>query len=370
MVTESRRRDVTTDGETDCTRLEEAIVGSILGTAIGDALGLPYEGLSRRRAKKVLGLPDRHRLFVRRGMVSDDTEQSCLVAQALIESFGDVGQFQRRLLRRLQGWLLTVPGGIGLGTLRAISKSLIGFPPHRCGVFSAGNGPSMRSAILGAAIEDPRRLRELVHASCTITHTDPKAFFGALAVAMATNLARRESLVGPAEYFTTVQRAFREEPASEFLRLLEPVVQSVEKGQSTAEFASSSGMSRGVSGYVYQTVPVALQAWLSNQNDFRQAIIGVIECGGDTDTTAAIVGGIVGCHVHKAGIPEQWVNKLLEWPRTPAWMEQLAKQLARVVATNRPETPVSLPLAGVLARNAVFLAIVLSHGFRRLLPPY
>jgi ADP-ribosylglycohydrolase len=361
---------VTTDVETVCTSLEPALVGSILGTAVGDAIGLPYEGLSRRRGQKVLGVPDRHRLFLRWGMVSDDTEQTCLVAQALIESFGDVGQFQRRLLRRLQGWFLTLPAGVGLGTLRAISKSLIGFPPHRCGVFSAGNGPSMRSAILGAAIDDPRLLRELVKASCTITHTDPKAFFGAWAVAVAANLARRESVVEAAEYFTTVQQVLREESAGEFLRLLEPVVQSVQQGQSTTEFAISSGMGKGISGYVYHTVPVALQAWLTNQNNFRQAIVGVIQCGGDTDTTAAIVGGIVGTHVGKAGIPQEWVNELLEWPRTAAWMEQLGKQLARVVATSQPETPVSLPLAGVLARNAAFLSIVLSHGFRRLLPPY
>src|ERR1700739_429574 len=87
-------------------RLREALVGSILGTAVGDAIGLPYEGLSRRRAAKLLGAPDRHRLVLRRGMVSDDTEQTCLVAQALIESFPDVARFQRRLLRRLQGWFL------------------------------------------------------------------------------------------------------------------------------------------------------------------------------------------------------------------------------------------------------------------------
>jgi ADP-ribosylglycohydrolase len=42
---------------------ETHIVGCILGTAVGDAIGLPYEGLSRRRAAKLLGQPDRHRFF-------------------------------------------------------------------------------------------------------------------------------------------------------------------------------------------------------------------------------------------------------------------------------------------------------------------
>jgi len=38
----------------------------------------------------------------------------------------------------------------------------------------------------------------------------------------------------------------------------------------------------------------------------------VIECGGDTDSTAAIVGGIVGSAVGKAGIPTEWLDDLLE----------------------------------------------------------
>lgn len=50
------------------------VIGSLLGTAVGDAIGLPYEGLSRRRALKLLGKPTKHRLFFGKGMVSDDTE--------------------------------------------------------------------------------------------------------------------------------------------------------------------------------------------------------------------------------------------------------------------------------------------------------
>ena len=55
---------------------EKAIIGCILGTAVGDALGLPYEGLSPTRARKLLGPPDRHRFILRRGMISDDTEHT------------------------------------------------------------------------------------------------------------------------------------------------------------------------------------------------------------------------------------------------------------------------------------------------------
>ncbi len=68
----------------------EAIVGCILGTAVGDALGLPYEGVSPQRAPKLLGPPERYRFCFGRGMISDDTEHTCMVAQSLIDAGGDV----------------------------------------------------------------------------------------------------------------------------------------------------------------------------------------------------------------------------------------------------------------------------------------
>jgi ADP-ribosylglycohydrolase len=169
------------------------IVGCILGTAVGDAIGLPYEGLSRRRAAKLFGQPERHRFFFGRGMVSDDTEQTCMVAQSLIASGGNVDSFRRHLGWRFRFWLLGLPAGIGMATLRSTLRLWIGFGPHKSGVFSAGNGPAMRAAILGAAIDDPQSLRELVLASTRITHTDPKAEYGAFAVALAAQLARQHA---------------------------------------------------------------------------------------------------------------------------------------------------------------------------------
>ena len=65
----------------------DAVAGAILGCAVGDAIGLPYEGLSKRRGVRLLREPDRHRFISGRGMVSDDTEHTCMVAQALCASF-------------------------------------------------------------------------------------------------------------------------------------------------------------------------------------------------------------------------------------------------------------------------------------------
>ena len=99
-------------------------------------------------------------------------------------------KFSANFAWRLRFWLLGLPAGIGFATLRSILKLWLGFPANKSGVFSAGNGPAMRAALIGVCHgNDPARMRALVRAATRITHTDPKAEFGAFAVATAAHLA-------------------------------------------------------------------------------------------------------------------------------------------------------------------------------------
>jgi ADP-ribosyl-[dinitrogen reductase] hydrolase len=109
---------------------------------------------------------------------------------------------------------------------------------------------------------------------------------------------------------------------------------------------------------------------LSNQNNFRSAIIATVQCGGDTDSVAAMVGGIVGAAVGKEGIPAEWLAKLWEPARSIEWMEHLSMQLGSSLQTGIAERAIRLPIFTSLLRNLFFLFVVLAHGFRRLLPPY
>ncbi|HEY2587194.1 MAG TPA: ADP-ribosylglycohydrolase family protein [Tepidisphaeraceae bacterium] len=345
-----------------------AVHGALLGTIVGDAIGLPYEALSRRRGQRLLGPPDRHRFVFGRGMMSDDGEHACMVAQALCTSAGDVEAFRRALARRLRWWLLGLPAGVGGATLRATLKLWLGFPPRHSGVFSAGNGPAMRAPVLGAALRDPERLRQMVGASTRLTHTDPKAFYGATAVAIAAQCSRDEVLTGAA-YLDRVTAALPEPDATELVERLSRTVQSVESGECTVEFAAALGARRGVSGYIYETVPVAIHAWLRHPRDYRSAVRAAVECGGDTDTVAAITGGIVASGTGPDGIPAEWRRGLLEWPRSETWIAQLAERAHSAVESGTPAAP---PRVGpqVLIRNAFFLSVVLAHVLRRGLPPY
>lgn len=349
---------------------QRSLVGSLLGTAVGDALGLPYEGLSPRRASRLLGAPTHYRLLPNRGLVSDDIEHACTVAQSLIVSGGDAERFATELGRRLRLWLLGVPAGIGLATLKASVRLCFGVSPHRSGVFSAGNGPAMRSPLLGVAIDDVEELRRFVRFSTRVTHTDPKAEWGAMAVALAARAASRTSRVEPYRFASELRQALDEPGAEELHGLMDKAAESVTAGASTEAFAASLGLERGVSGYIYHTVPVVLHAWLANVGDFRGAVTAAIRCGGDADTTAAITGGIVYSGTGKEGIPADWLARLAEWPRTAGWIERLAVALCKARTMGSCTPPPRLRVYGVLPRNAFFASIVLAHGFRRLLPPY
>ena len=113
----------------------DAYVGCLLGTAVGDALGLPYEGMSPGRGARMFPDPGRHHLLPGYGMVSDDTEHACFVALALLRSQGQPDAFEKRLAASLRWWLLGLPAGVGLATLRSVSRLWLGFPPSRSGVW-------------------------------------------------------------------------------------------------------------------------------------------------------------------------------------------------------------------------------------------
>lgn len=348
----------------------EHIQGCLIGTAVGDAIGLPREGIGRRRAQKLFGgRPLRHTLIVGRGLCSDDTEHTVMVAQAFVASGGDPGWFQLDFARRLRWWFLRIPAGIGLGTLRACVKLWIGFPMERSGVRSAGNGPAMRSAVLGLVASSDQHMYDLVQAATRLTHTDSRAAEGALVVAA---IARRIALAGgnrltANEVTETIQAYVKDEGLSRGLNM---AVEAAGKGMLSEDYARHAGFENSVSGFVNHTVPAAIYCWLLYQRDFQQAVETAIEMGGDTDTVAAIVGALAGTQVGFEGIPADWIAGLAEWPCTIHWMKVLAQNVSEVKSDGVVKSPPTLSPVMLLLRNLLFIPIVLTHGIRRLFPPY
>jgi ADP-ribosylglycohydrolase len=300
-------------------------------------------------------------------MVSDDTEHTCLTAQALLRAPHDVDAFARSLSWGLRFWLLGLPAGVGWATLRAVGKLWLGFPPSRAGVYSAGNGPAMRATVLGVCLgDDSERLAEYVRVSTRLTHTDARAERAALVVALA---AHQGVIHGPEACADTLPQMAQAVAQGdlELQGLLTKAKHYLEQRRTAEELADAMGLQRGVTGYAYHSVPLALYCWLRHPDDFRGAMEEAIDLGGDTDSVGAIVGGIAGATVGASGIPDEWLHGLFEWPRSVAWMRRLAERLANIGGE-----PGALPCfwPGLIPRNAVFLSVLILHVLRRLLPPY
>lgn len=307
------------------TRNDTAAQGSLLGTLIGDSLGLPYEGLKAGRNLRIYPFPIRQRMFVGRGFASDDTLQSVFVWQAILASDGDLTKFSRQFARRLRTWFLAIPPGVGLSTVKACLRLCAGLPSERSGVRSAGNGAAMRSAVLGAAFsEDPERRVAWVEAVSRVTHTDPTAIQGAQLIALAAAVSAR----GKEGEFDEL--AARLCPAWPW---------------------QTRWPDSGPTGWVVHSVNAAIEVWKQNP-DPVDAMEAVIRLGGDTDSVGAMVGGILGA---KPGViwPDPWL-RIVGWPRPP--------DLKRL--------PASVSYFRLLAGHVAQLLVVLGHGFRRLLPPY
>lgn len=352
--------DHSATGEGANLTLEASTVGCLLGCAVGDAVGLPREGLPVARARRIFGPTIRQQLLFGHSTVSDDTEHLLMTACALIEAGGSFERFQHGLARRLRMWIALVPPAAGLSTIRGCFWLLLYVSPERSGVPSAGNGPLMRAPVIGLYLaHDIPRLRRFVRASTRLTHTDPRAERAAQLVALAAGWHLR-----------TGQSLAEATPEQRLAELVTHVPEPDEELAGVLARARDpepldAMWPRGVSGYAYHSLLAILHTWLHHGSDYRRAVETVINLGGDTDTTAAVVGALVGASAGPESLPEEWVRGLWDWPRNVGWIARLGQQLADPA----PEPPVRCPSwhpGASLLRNLGLLVIVLGHGFYRL----
>ncbi len=337
----------------------ERLIGCLIGTAVGDSLLLPAEGLSRRRIARCFRGDLRQRLVFGRGLVSDDTEHAFLTAQALLVAGDDAGRFAHALAARLRWWLLALPGGCGKATARGLFRSWMGISPERSGVRSAGNGPAMRSAIIGGCwADDAQRRRDFVVASTAITHRDGRALAAALAVAEAAAVVVRGD---DDEVLFACWNACSEEVS------WQAIVTSLKahhaSGATVDAYAAAIGCADYVSGFANHSVPLALFAWLRHRGDAGACLASILRCGGDTDTIGAIAGALLGVEGGEAAFAPAWIAGIADWPLSVSRLRAAGAALAK-----RGGKPVTWwwPLQPL--RNLGFLCVILVHGFRRLLP--
>jgi len=340
--------------------LADRLAGTLLGTALGDALGLPAEGMSARSINRRFGRVDRFRLLGRTGFVSDDTEQSALVAQALARHPHDVDACERAFRRSLLGWFARLPWGVGRATVLSCMRIGLGISPS--GVRSAGNGSAMRAAILGTFFrDDPAQREAFGRRLAEVTHRDIRAVQGALYVAeLASACARSRagsSLLACQEQAREVVRD------GQLGEAIDRAVQLAMIGARTCDAADACG----TSGFVVPTLAFATFCLLRHGEEPMFALTESISAGGDTDSIAAILGGWLGALHGESGLPRDLLDRIHDGPFGPTHLRALAACLNRIRDGHRTPPP-RYSATTALARNLALYPVILAHGLRRLAP--
>ncbi|WP_287153193.1 ADP-ribosylglycohydrolase family protein [Candidatus Solincola tengchongensis] len=278
--------------------------GCLLGLAIGDALGMPLEGMRastiRRRLGRVREFMDAPWRMLKAGQWTDDTKMMLCHARSILERKGvDVEDTAHKFVEWFESgdWR-----GIGNSTYQSIQRLRAGVRPGESGArgeMAAGNGAAMRIAPVGLVdCLDLERLHREVREVSVITHANPEAVAGAQAVAFAVALAARGDLDPPSLIAETV-RFIGPCAVSERLLLAERfLAEGMEPEEALARL--------GTSGYVVETVASAFFCFLRTPGDFEETVSRAVEGGLDADTTGAVAGAISGAFNGLEGIPERW----------------------------------------------------------------
>lgn len=277
------------------------------GLGLGDALG---EMLSYRaqESPKRLG---QNNLPAGPWFHTDDTEMAISIA-GVLKSHGHVHQdaLAKRFARRFER---DPDRGYGKMTRIQMREILAGARWRETaakafgGQGSMGNGGAMRVAPLGAYFaDDLKRCAAEASASSLVTHTHPEGVAGTIAVAVAAAMAwqLREAPEGerPHRFFEEVLRLT---PESKVRRGI--VLASLTPPETPVEDAARA-LGQGFLVTAPDTVPCCLWIAAYHLNCFVEALGKTICVGGDCDTNAAIVGGIVALSAGREAIPADWLK--------------------------------------------------------------
>jgi ADP-ribosylglycohydrolase len=280
---------------------------SLDGLGLGDALG---EMLAYRSAD-ALGRVVSNELPAGPWFHTDDTEMAISIV-AVLKSHGELNQdaLARRFARRFErdpdrgyGHMTRIQlREINAGAKwREMAANAFG------GQGSMGNGGAMRVAPLGAYFADElEHCADAARDSALVTHTHPEGVAGTVAVAVGAAMAwRMRNAVGTGfapEFFGEVLRLTPESQVRRGILLASQTPANIP----LSDVAKALGNGSLVTAP--DTVPFCLWMAAHNPGHFVEAIGKTISAGGDCDTNAAIVGGIVALSAGRSGLPEEWLR--------------------------------------------------------------
>jgi len=320
--------------------LVDAAQGLLLGTMVGDAMGMPVKGWPWRRIASTYGMlrgfvPGR----LPAGTFTDETEMTLAVCDGLVAG----GGFSADVVAHALAGRFTLWRGYDTRTCNFISKVRSGQAWNQGGE-SWTNGPAVRCSPVGLLYCGAEDLKEMAEACCRITDDHPNALAGAVVHAVAMAEVVRQGLLD-----MTIDR-------DEFVRLL--VRTSTEYGEAlsrrlerVADVSLSGDLETRartmaqvfpLDSSAVGSVPAALAAFLSAEG-FEEAVAIAVNAGGDTDSIGALTGALAGAYYGASAIAED----LLDGLNPDDEGKELADMLGRALAELARKGPAgSLDIGG------------------------
>lgn len=326
--------------------------GALIGMAIGDALGMPSQTLTRadivRHYGKITDFvapikdhPVSHGLTA--AQVTDDTEQTLLLASRLINGNGVLDE--RLWAEDLLAWEADV-GVRGLRDLlgpsskAALQAMLDGASPEVSGREGTTNGASMRIAPVGILTPSAVlfELIDQVELACRLTHNTGEAIAAASAVATVVSCGIEGmsffSAIAPAIAAAELgqQRGYVK-GNRQIAQKISDAIALAQAGVSVDEFAEKTGTSVAS----HEAVPAAFGVVILADGDPWKATLIAANIGDDTDTIGAIAGAMAGACIGLVGFPADKVDQVRR-ANTMA-IEQIATELLTLRKRTIIDTP-------------------------------
>lgn len=281
----------------------ESLEGLALGDAFGDRFFIDREEAERKISEREL--PAHPWRF------SDDTIMACAVYEVL-HDHQEIQQKQLAILLA-QNFDKDPTRGYGGGAQRVLRRILRDgdWFKHSVSLFqgtgSYGNGAAMRIAPLGAFFfDDLDAVKQQASKSAFVTHAHKEGRAGAIAIALAAAHACRSR--GDLEGFRRglFDVCLEGTPAGAVRDGIELAARTPESTPLPV-VVEKLGNGREVSAQ--DTVPFTLWVAHRHSNDLKEALWTAVSAFGDRDTTAAIIGGVLGALLGPEGLPRDWVSK-------------------------------------------------------------
>ncbi len=323
---------------------KDKFLGCILGGAIGDALGAPIEFLSHEAIKFKYG-EEGIQSYVEypngKGEFTDDTQMLLFTAEGLLRALHrsvirGIGGAQTQItyysyLRWLhtqgisipraidsygfdEGWLIKrkelfkrrAPGNSCLSSLESGERGTIEKPINN----SKGCGTVMRIAPAGLLFNFNREAAFKVGVDLSaITHGHPTGYLsGGLLSSIIADLSKGLDL--ETSISNGLEQLIKWDNHTEVFQIVNKVL-DIHSKYIGKEITNSEIELLGEGWVAEEALAISLLCSLHYQNDFKKAVLTAINHGGDSDSTGAVTGNLVGLMVGESGIPYDWKENLL-----------------------------------------------------------